>query len=414
MTYSDETQTQSQSQPAQAENCLGGKKCIEGYAGLSCSECADGFYTAAGKCNKCSSNVVKTLLLVGACAGFAGGVFLVLKKITSLCGKPNFALTFFYVLSLALGIGSVGLSVYYLSSADGSTSFSMANKIFFCVVLTLSQMGISLVAVDALGQLVLFYIPARCMLKRYEGSAAHPRERDQEMARPTMFSKVMISSAAAAADSVGSVASSDAPSALEVASSAAAAVATELALDAATLEALRKLQPNLEPIAVKRGVTWEQVKAAAMEASAAQLEEAIDDPAAFLERLLPSIKELAVLNSVAIEVDGEQQAEQELSSAKTGAAPDADLEANINVEMSSEISITIDAGPLGIGIIDKGGLVMVSSVDADSAAEKKCVRVGMTVMSLNGASMHGLNRIDVTKRVQAASRPFTLKVVQAS
>ena len=216
-----------------------------------------------------------------------------LKQATRTYGTPNDMLTVIYWLTLALGVGATALSVYYLASS-GESSTNMGTKIMFCIILTLSQAAISVVAVDALGQLVLFYVPAHCLLKRHVGSVARPRERDQEMGRPSMCNKVLTSSAAAAVDSIGDSASSGGASALEVAGSAVAAAAKEAALDAATLEALRKLQPKLEPVANKRGIEWKQVKDAAMGVSAEQLEQAIDDPAAFLESILPAIKEAAL------------------------------------------------------------------------------------------------------------------------
>jgi len=221
------------------------------------------------------------------------GMSFTLKKLTRL-SKQGSALPVVYFVALVLGFGAVALSIYYLTSLEESTAFSMGSKIAFCVILTLSQAGIGVLAIDGIGQLLLLYLPARCLLKSYEGTPAHPRQYDQELGRRTVFGSVLTAGVSAAADSLADSTTSGGPT-LETIGSAAATAAKEIALDAATLKLLAKLRPKLEPIAEKRGVEWEQVQSAATELNVEDLEAAADDPEAFfVNRLLPAMKEAAL------------------------------------------------------------------------------------------------------------------------
>ena len=86
---------------------------------------------------------------------------------------------------------------------------------------------------------------------------------------------------------------------------------------------------------------------------------------------------------------------------------------------STELLVSFEAGPLGIGIAtatatglgySRESFVVVSSVDDGSAAASKGVRVGWVLKEANGESLAGMDKAAVMKMIKTAGRPLTLKL----
>lgn len=86
---------------------------------------------------------------------------------------------------------------------------------------------------------------------------------------------------------------------------------------------------------------------------------------------------------------------------------------------STELLVSIEAGPLGIHFVaaaatdlwdSRERFVVVSSVDDDSDAENQGVRVGYVLLEINGESLAGMDVAAVMKIIKAARRPLVLKL----
>ena len=79
------------------------------------------------------------------------------------------------------------------------------------------------------------------------------------------------------------------------------------------------------------------------------------------------------------------------------------------VQMTAAVIITVQEGPLGLGLRQtEEGKVVVSSVDAGSAAEAQGAAVGLVVHELNGESAVGLPKSQVLARLKALPRPWAI------
>ena len=79
--------------------------------------------------------------------------------------------------------------------------------------------------------------------------------------------------------------------------------------------------------------------------------------------------------------------------------------------MSMERVVTFGEGPLGLGLVKRGGAVVVSSVDVGGAASSQNVHVGDAVLAVSGEPTRGLSKAEVLDKLRAASRPLTLLVL---
>ena len=86
---------------------------------------------------------------------------------------------------------------------------------------------------------------------------------------------------------------------------------------------------------------------------------------------------------------------------------------------STELLVSIEAGPLGIHFVaaaatdlwdSRESFVVVSSVDDDSDAENQGVRVGYVLLEINGEPLAGMDVAAVMKIIKAARRPLVLKL----
>ena len=72
--------------------------------------------------------------------------------------------------------------------------------------------------------------------------------------------------------------------------------------------------------------------------------------------------------------------------------------------------VTFEAGPLGLGLGDRDGLVKVTSVDAGMAADALGVEVDAIVREVGGQPTDGLNMKAVIALIKVASRPLDVKL----
>ena len=68
---------------------------------------------------------------------------------------------------------------------------------------------------------------------------------------------------------------------------------------------------------------------------------------------------------------------------------------------------SFEAGPLGLVLGDRDGVVKVISVDA--ASQVQDVPVGAIVCGVSGATTDGLNKAAVIALIKAANRPLMIK-----
>ena len=71
-------------------------------------------------------------------------------------------------------------------------------------------------------------------------------------------------------------------------------------------------------------------------------------------------------------------------------------------------TVSFGPGPLGLGLADHAGQVVVSSVDAGMAAESLGVQVGVVVQEVNGKSVRGRDKRSVVEAIKASQRPLLL------
>jgi len=202
------------------------------------------------------------------------GMDFVLKRATRY--KSPCLLISAYIIAVLIGFGATILGIIYLSNQEDVGSFDVGNKIFFCIILSIASKLASLFAVDAILQSLLFYLPARCLLHKYRFVEAHPRTSIQsEPSSP--FGKALAGMTTAIDDTEVR---------LSTVADVAAAGAKEAALDAGTALILQKLRPKLEPIAKKHGFEWPMIETAVVSIDVGTIENAVEDPEAFLRQLL--------------------------------------------------------------------------------------------------------------------------------
>jgi len=87
--------------------------------------------------------------------------------------------------------------------------------------------------------------------------------------------------------------------------------------------------------------------------------------------------------------------------------------AESNSAQSQPLLATFAAGPLGLGLSNRGqGAVAVTSVDEGSAAQAQGVRMNSVVVEVSGESTSGLDKVGVLAKIKSVPRPLTLKFVQ--
>jgi len=69
---------------------------------------------------------------------------------------------------------------------------------------------------------------------------------------------------------------------------------------------------------------------------------------------------------------------------------------------------TFGDGPMGLGLKQRGGEVVISTVDGSSQASEQGVLVDSIILEVAGASVSGLTKADVLGRIKSAPRPVTL------
>ena len=90
-----------------------------------------------------------------------------------------------------------------------------------------------------------------------------------------------------------------------------------------------------------------------------------------------------------------------------GAATDAD---GGRPGLLRELTARFGPGTLGVGLVDRAGEVIVSSVDPSSTAFAQGVIAGHVVCAVSGQPTVGLDKAGVIGLIKAASRPMTLRL----
>ena len=70
-------------------------------------------------------------------------------------------------------------------------------------------------------------------------------------------------------------------------------------------------------------------------------------------------------------------------------------------------SLIVHSGPLGVGLTNMNGSVVVSTVEG--AAEEQGVCLGSAVLAVNRNSVQGLDKDGVIQMIKTATRPVTLR-----
>ena len=212
----------------------------------------------------------------------AGTSFLLKRsfRIGSIC------LGFVSILVLATGLAAVAGSIFYLVREEGSSTMGVSTKIMFCIILKIGGMIASVFALGVLVNMLLFYLPAYLLLKKYLGLAAAPRDRSKE--KSSIIGKA--ASAAAAnmvALDIGSESNRgrSASELMDAAAVAAKAAAFCAAKNAALLKLKAKLQPRLKK---EHGLRWEDVEPHLRSIELKDCEEALENPEPLIARILVS------------------------------------------------------------------------------------------------------------------------------
>ena len=212
----------------------------------------------------------------------AGTSFLLKRsfRIGSIC------LGFVSIFVLATGLAAVAGSIFYLVREEGSSTMGVSTKIMFCIILKIGGMIASVFALGVLVNMLLFYLPAYLLLKKYLGLAAAPRDRSKE--KSSIIGKA--ASAAAAnmvALDIGSESNRgrSASELMDAAAVAAKAAAFCAAKNAALLKLKAKLQPRLKK---EHGLRWEDVEPHLRSIELKDCEEALENPEPLIARILVS------------------------------------------------------------------------------------------------------------------------------
>ena len=70
--------------------------------------------------------------------------------------------------------------------------------------------------------------------------------------------------------------------------------------------------------------------------------------------------------------------------------------------------VSFGHGPIGMGLIQVGEVVQVSSVEDDSQASKQRVKVGSVILEVSGRSVVRLDKALVMDAIEQAKRPVTI------
>lgn len=106
------------------------------------------------------------------------------------------------------------------------------------------------------------------------------------------------------------------------------------------------------------------------------------------------------------------------TSSAVQSASASDLEVEMNAasatldQPDAEQLVTFGPGPIGMGLRDDSGKVVVSSVDEGGAAEAQGVSVGCIIREVNGASAQGMDMLSVVAIIKTAPRPLSMKVAR--
>jgi hypothetical protein len=72
------------------------------------------------------------------------------------------------------------------------------------------------------------------------------------------------------------------------------------------------------------------------------------------------------------------------------------------------VEVVVAHAPLGIGLIQRGSQIVVSSVEPASMAAVQCVRVGSVLDAVNGQAVSNTDENAVFEMIQATDRPWRL------
>jgi len=87
------------------------------------------------------------------------------------------------------------------------------------------------------------------------------------------------------------------------------------------------------------------------------------------------------------------------------------VSAHDDVEDAQVQILSVASGPLGIGLVQRDGQIVVSSVDVGSAAAAQCVAVGGVLNAVNDQPVSGLEKDAAIKMIRETERPLRLRIL---